>query len=232
MNRPSTWASLAIGVYLLLCRFLVGGSAEAMWSAYLTGSVVVLAGAFALALPRARGVFAVRIFSGAWLLLSPFVLAFGGAAAASAWVAGALLVGTGEPRRLLFALAAAARVALLTHGVRTLTPCQVSSARCRDAPPEPEFLGRRIVECSAQIRATMLADPSGTDAEVCLAGYRSCVEDMVTLAALVAEERAKAGALRRFRLRMVRSEAANSLARARETLPDTAGAARAPYARP
>jgi len=232
MNRLFTWASMVIGVYLLCCRYLVGGSAGAVWSAYLAGSVILVAGVFALALPRARGVLAIRILSGAWLLASPFVFGFGGAAAASAWVAGTLLVGTGEPRRALFALAAAARVALLTHGVKTLSPCQVSSARCHDTPPEPEFLARRIVECSAQIRATMLGDPSDTDAEICLTGYRSCVDDMVTLAALVAEERARSGALRRFRLRMIRSEASYSLARARETLPDTAGAARAPRVRP
>ena len=215
---------MAVGAYLLCCRYLVGGSTEAVWSAYLAGSVVLVAGAFALALPRARGVFALRILSGAWLLASPFVLGFGGAPAAGAWIAGALLVGTGEPLRALFALAAAARVALLTHGVRTLSPCQVSSGRCRDASPEPEVLRRKIVECSAQIRATMSEEPSEIDAEICLTGYRSCVEDMVTLAALVAAERPKAGALRRLRLRMVKTEASNSLARAREALPDAADA--------
>ncbi len=213
---------MAIGAYLLCCRHLVGGSAEAVWSAYLAGSVVLVAGAFALALPRARGVFAIRILSGTWLLASPFVLGFGDLPATGAWVAGALLVGTGEPLRALFALAAAARVALLTHGVRPLSPCQVSSGRCRDASPEPEVLRRRIVECSAQIRAAMLEHPSETDAELCLTGYRSCVEDTVMLVALVAEERPRSGALRRLRLRMVRSEASNSLARAREALPDAA----------
>lgn len=215
---------MAVGAYLLCCRYLVGGSAEAVWSAYLAGSVVLVSGAFALALPRARGVFAIRILSGAWLLASPFVLGFGGAPAAGAWVAGALLVGTGEPLRALFALAAAARVALLTHGVRTLSPCQVSSGRCRDASPEPEVLRRKIVECSVQIRATTSEEPSEIDAEICLTGYRSCVEDMVTLAALVAAERPKAGALRRVRLRMVKTEASNSLARAREALPDATDA--------
>lgn len=224
MNRPSTWASLAIGVYLLLCRFLVGGSAEAIWSAYLTGSIVLLTGAFALALPRMRGVFAVRIVSGAWLLLSPFVLAFGGAAAVSAWVAGALLVATGEPLRALFAFAASARIVLLAYGLKALSPHHVSSVRCRHVPPEAELLGRRIVECCVQIRATMLEDPSETEIEACSLGYRACAEDMVTLTALIALERPKAGVLRRLRLWAIKGEAREALVRAQETLPNARSA--------
>jgi hypothetical protein len=49
---------------------------------------------------------------------------------------------------------------------------------------------------------------------------------MVTLAAMVAEERAKAGPLRRVKLRMVKGEALHSLARVREVLQDAAGTGR------
>lgn len=217
---------MAVGVYLLCCRYFVGGSAEAVWSAYLAGTAVLVAGAFALALPWTRWVLAARLLSGAWLLASPFVLGFGGAAAASATVAGALLVAAGEPSRVLFALSAPARLALLMYGVRTISPREVSSARASVGSPEPELLGRRIVECCSQIRATMLACPSRTETEGCLAGYGSCVGDMVTLAAMVAKERAKSGPLRRLKLRMVKGEAFHSLARVREVLQDAAGTAR------
>ena len=164
MRASRTWASMAVGVYLLCCRYLVGGSAEAVWSAYLVGSVVLLANAFAIALPRTPWVLAIRMLSGAWLLASPVVLGFGGAPAAGAVIAGALLVVAGEPLRFLFALSASARVVLLVHGVRTLSPREVSFARDAAGSPEPEMLGRRIVECCSQIRATMLDRPSKTEA--------------------------------------------------------------------
>lgn len=217
---------MAIGVYLLCCRFLVGGSTVAVWSAYLAGSAVLVAGAFAISLPQARWVFAIRILSGTWLVASPFVLGFGGVPAVGALIAGALLVATGEPLRALLGLAASARVALLVYGLKTLSPRQVSSVRCRCASPGPELLARRIVECSSQIRVTMLEDPSEDEIETCIVGYRSCVNDMVTLAAMVAEEREKSGPLRRLKLRIVRGEALHSLARAREALPDAVGTAR------
>ena len=222
MNRLATWASMAVGVYLLCCRYLVGGPAEAIWSTYLAGAAVLVAGAFAIALPSPRWALAVRMLSGAWLLASPFALGFGGVPAASALIAGALLLATGEPRRALFDLAGAARIALLVHGMKALSPLQVSSVRCRHAPTEPEALARRIVECSFQIRATMLESPSETEIESCLVGYKSCADDMVTLAAMVAKEHPKSGAMRRLKLRMVRGEALHSLARAREALPDRA----------
>jgi hypothetical protein len=217
---------MAIGVYLICSRFLVGGSAVAVWSAYLAGSAVLVAGTLAISLPQARWVFAIRILSGTWLVGSPFALGYGGVPAASALIAGALLVVTGEPLRALFGLAASARAALLVYDLKTLSPHQVSSFQGRCASPGPELLARRIVECSSQIRVTMLEDPSEDEIETCIVGYRSCVDDMVTLAAMVGEEREKSGPLRRLKLRMVRGEALHSLACARETLRDAVGTAR------
>lgn len=113
--------------------------------------------------------------------------------------------------------------------MKALTPHHVSSARCRHVPSETELLGRRIVECRVQIRATMLDDPSESEIEACSLGYRACAEDMVTLAALIAVERPKAGVLRRLRLWAIKGEAGVALARAREALPNARGA---PCARP
>jgi hypothetical protein len=185
-----------------------------------------VAGAFAISLPHARWVFAIRILSGTWLVASPFVLGFGGLPAASALIAGVLLVATGEPLRALFGLAASARVALLVYDLKTLSPRQVSSFQGRCASPGPELLARRIVECSSQIRATMLEDPSEDEIKTCIVGYRSCVNDMVTLVAMVAQERPKSGVLRRLKLRMARGEARHALACAREGLRDAVGTAR------
>jgi hypothetical protein len=197
----------------------------AVWSAYLAGSALLVAGAFAISLPHARWVFAIRILSGTWLVASPFMLGFGGLPAASALIAGALLVATGEPLRALFGLASA-RVALLVYDLKTLSPRQVSSFQGRCASPGPELLARRIVECSSQIRATMLEDPSEDEIKTCIVGYRSCVNDMFTLVAMVAQERPKSRVLRRLKLRMVRGEALHALACAREGLRDAVGTAR------
>ena len=54
---------------------------------------------------------------------------------------------------------------------------------------------------------------------MCALGYRSCVNDMITLTHLANEELPNAVPIRRMKLRRVRRKATDALSEAREALP-------------
>ena len=82
-----------------------------------------------------------------------------------------------------------------------------------------ERLCRHIVECSYEIRRTLLKRTSGVEVGMCVLGYRACVNGGSTLNRLINKELPDSGLLRRLRLKIARRQAARSLSRVREVLP-------------
>jgi hypothetical protein len=83
----------------------------------------------------------------------------------------------------------------------------------------PRELSRRIVERADEIHRTLLESPSEVQVEMCALGYRTCVNDMITLTHLVNEESKTAGPIKRLRLRAARRRATDSLFVVREAMP-------------
>jgi hypothetical protein len=83
----------------------------------------------------------------------------------------------------------------------------------------PEQLCWHLVECSREIRRTLLGQTSGVEVGMCILGYRACLNDSITLNRLIDKELPESGPIRRLRLEMIRRQAAHSLARAREVIP-------------
>ncbi|MBW8270191.1 SPW repeat protein [Caldovatus aquaticus] len=89
MTHPDDWkqilagGQLVLGVLLFLMPWLVGFSAAPApaWSAWVTGLLVALAGAGALAGYAGAGGWA-NLVLGAWAVIAPWVLGFAGQAAA------------------------------------------------------------------------------------------------------------------------------------------------------
>src|ERR687894_619455 len=119
-------------------------------------------------------------------------------------------------------------VALLLHYLmgnpgyraRRLSPEAIVGHRIRESETEtPEELSHRIVERADEIHRTLLELPSEVQVEMCALGYRTCVNDMVTLTHLINEEYPGAGPIKRFKLRAARRRATDSLSGAREAMP-------------
>jgi hypothetical protein len=83
----------------------------------------------------------------------------------------------------------------------------------------PEGLAGSIVERTAEIRRTLQENPSEVQIEMCVLGYRTCVNDMITLTRLVDEELPGASFMRRLTLRRARKRAAGALSATRDALP-------------
>ena len=83
----------------------------------------------------------------------------------------------------------------------------------------PEQLCWHLVECSYDIRRTLLGQTSGVEVGMSLLGYRACLNCGIALNRLIDKELPESGPLRRLRLGMLRRQAAHSLARAREVIP-------------
>ncbi|WP_047863735.1 hypothetical protein [Rubrobacter aplysinae] len=83
----------------------------------------------------------------------------------------------------------------------------------------PREISRSIVERSEEIQRTMSESPSEIQTEMCAIGYRSCVNDMITLTHKINAALPEAGLVGRMRLRADRRRATDSLAKARRSLP-------------
>lgn len=149
-------------------------------------------------------------------------------------------VATAEPRVLLVALVVVpfmvAGVLLLrssrgfsglSKGTRSLSPESIAGYR----PPEeiagtgklgeqsPHELSRSIVERSDEIRRTLSESPSEIQVEMCAIGYRSCVNDMISLTHKISAATTGANFVEKLRLRADRRRATDSLAKTRQALP-------------
>ena len=106
------------------------------------------------------------------------------------------------------------------YRARRLSPEAILRHRAREnRAPTPEELSRQIVERSDEIHRTLLRSPSEVQVEMCALGYRTCVNDMITLTHLVNEEMSLAGPIKRLKLRAARRRATDSLSGAREAMP-------------
>jgi len=83
----------------------------------------------------------------------------------------------------------------------------------------PERLCRHIIECSYEIRRTLLGQTSGVEVRMCILGYRACLNGGITLNRLINKELPESGLLRRLRLKIARRQVTHSLLRVREVLP-------------
>ena len=110
------------------------------------------------------------------------------------------------------------------YGARRLSPEDIVGYRSVGERQEADAvtLSRTIVERTGEIRRTLLSSPSGVQVEMCVLGYRACVNDMITLTHLAGEESKTAGPLKRLKLRRHRRLATDALTAAREALPPNA----------
>ena len=116
------------------------------------------------------------------------------------------------------------RSAAPPYGARRLSPEDIVGYRSVGERQEADAatLSRTIVERTGEIRRTLLSSPSLVQVEMCVLGYRACVNDMITLTHLAGEESKTAGPLKRLKLRRRRRLATDALTDAREALPPNA----------
>jgi hypothetical protein len=227
--RRRKWATVLLGAYLFIAPWIFGTSGDEASStnAWIVGACIVVA---TLRVPIVSGLQAARLIKfglGAWLLASPFVLGFAGSSAAwNAWIVGTLILTLADTLSLAFDfLSLAFDLSSWIHAqksgyqVRRISPGMLLRFREREEHMHSEQLCRHIVECSYQIRRTLLGQTSGVEVGMCILGYRACVNDSITLNRLIDKEMPESRPVRRLRLEMIRLQVAHSLARAREVIP-------------
>ncbi len=124
------------------------------------------------------------------------------------------------PLTLLVALLARWILNSESYRMRRLSPEVIARYRYRrPATDSPEELSRSIVERASEIRRTLAEEYSEIRVEMCILGYRACVNDMITLTHLANEELPNAGLIKRMKLRRARKKATDALVEAREALP-------------
>jgi hypothetical protein len=124
------------------------------------------------------------------------------------------------PLTLVVALLARWVLNSAPYNMRRLSPEVITRYRYRRPDAHsPEELSRSIVERASEIQRTLAEEHSEIRVEMCILGYRACVNDMITLTHLTNEELPNAGLLRRMKLRRARKKATDALAGAREALP-------------
>jgi hypothetical protein len=156
----------------------------------------------------------------AWLLASPFALGFAGSNAAwNTWIVGALILALADTLSLAFDFLSWLHALELHYQARRISPKKCLRYGEREEHMPPERLCRHIVECSYEIRRTLLGQTSDVEAGMCLMGYRACLNDGIRLNRLIDKELSESGPVRRLRLEIIRRQAARSLARAREVIP-------------
>jgi hypothetical protein len=107
----------------------------------------------------------------------------------------------------------------LGYQARRISPEKLVRYEKQEEPMSPAQLCWHLVECSREIRRTLLGQTSGVEVGMCLLGYRACLNDGIKLNRLIDKELPESGPIRRLRLQMIRRQAAHSLVRAREVIP-------------
>ncbi len=220
--RRHKWTTVFLGAYLFIAPWLFGTSEDepSSTNAWIVGTCIVVA---TLRVPIAsglRGAELARVGLGAWLLASPFALGFAESSAAwNAWIVGTLILVMADTLSLAFDLSSWIHAQKLRYQARRISPGMLLRFGKREEHMHPERLCRHIVECSYQIRRTLLGQTSGVEVGMCILGYRACVNDSITLNRLIDKELPESGPVRRLRLEMIRRQAVRSLARAREVIP-------------
>lgn len=104
-----------------------------------------------------------------------------------------------------------------------ITPAMITAHKIRDSlDVTPEGLSKSIVERAAAIRRGVPDKPSEVEVEMYALGYRTCVNDMITLTHIANEDLKEANFIRRIRLRRCLRKATEALATTRKALPKNA----------
>jgi hypothetical protein len=220
--RRRKWTTVFLGAYLFIAPWLFGTSEDEASStnAWIVGACIVVATLRVPIVSGPRAAKPIKFGLGAWLLASPFALAFAASSAAwNAWIVGTLILTLADTSSLAFDLSSWIHAQKLRYQARRISPGMLLRFGEREEHMHSEQFCRHIVECSYQIRRTLLGQTSGVEVGMCILGYRACVNDSITLNRLIDKEMPESGPVRRLRLEMIRRQAAHSLARAREVIP-------------
>ncbi len=217
------WATVLLGTYLFTAPWIFGTSGDETSSAnaWIVGACIVAATLRVPIVSGPRAAELIRVGLGAWLLASPFALGFAGSGPAwNAWIVGILILALADTLSLAFDFLSWIHAQRLRYQARRISPEKLLLRYGeREEHMHPEQLCRHIVECSYEIRRTLLGRTSGVEVGMCILGYRACLNDDVTLHRLINKELPESGLLRRWRLKIARRQAARALSRTREVLP-------------
>ena len=216
------WAAVSLGAYLLTAPWILGisGDRASSANAWIVGACIVAATLRVPILSGPRAAELLKVGQGAWLLASPFALGFAGSGAAwNAWIVGTLILTLADTLSLAFDSLSWLHAQRLRYQARRIFPEKLVRHEEQEEPMSPEQLCWHLVECSYEIRRTLLGQTSGAEVGMSLLGYRACLNCGIALNRLIDKELPESGPLRRLRLGMLRRQAAHSLARAREVIP-------------
>jgi hypothetical protein len=92
-SRPASTLNVLAGIWLILSAWILGfnGVPAAVWDAVLVGIVVLVLAACRLGTAGTNGLSWLNLILGIWLIISPFVLGFSGAAMGNAVILGILV---------------------------------------------------------------------------------------------------------------------------------------------
>jgi hypothetical protein len=221
-RRWRKWTTVLLGAYLLTAPWILGTSGDEATSAnaWIVGACIVVATLRVPIVSGPRAAELIKVGLGAWLLISPFALGFAASGAAwNAWIVGALIFALADTLILAFDFLSWMHAQQLRYQVRRISPEKLLGYGEREEHMHPERLCRHIVECSYEIRRTLLERTSGVEVGMCVLGYRACLNGGITLNRLIYKELPESGLLRRLRLKIARRQVARSLSRVREVLP-------------
>jgi hypothetical protein len=217
------------GAYLFITPWVLGTSRDEASSAnaWIVGACIVVATLRVPIVSGPRVAERIKFGLGAWLRASPLVLGFAGSAAGwNTWIVGALILAPADTLILAFDFLGWIHAQRLRYQARRISPEKLLRCSGCEKHVPPERLCRHTVECSYEIRRTLLGQTSGTEVGLCILGYRACLNDGVTLNRLIDKELPEPHPLRRLRLKIARRQVAHSLLRAREVLPPRSPQAR------
>ncbi len=216
----SIWIPLLLGVYLVTTPAFWTVGAEAVSYRMQMGSGVILIAVtvWTLGVRKTATTEWIKAALGCWLLIAPFLLVYGSAAAWNARGAGALTLALVVLDNDPLASWTRLRANFLRYRQRSITPGDIVEYRDSQEPPSAEVLSGQIVERADQIHRTLLGEPSEIEVEMCALGCSACMDDLITLALLVSEEQMRSGPLRRMKFRAAYRCATYSLSRTRQAL--------------
>ncbi|MDQ5810628.1 MAG: SPW repeat protein [Actinomycetota bacterium] len=216
------WATGLPGAYLFITPWVLGTSRDEASSAnaWIVGACIVVATLRVPIVSVPRVAERIKVGLGAWLLASPFVLGFAGSAAGwNAWIVGALILALADTLSPAFDVLSWIYAQRLRYQARRISLEKLLRCGERVEHVHPERLCRHIIECSYEIRRTLLGQTSGVEVGMCILGYRACLNGGITLNRLINKELPESGLLRRLRLKIARRQVTHSLLRVREVLP-------------
>lgn len=97
-----------------------------------------------------------------------------------------------------------------------------SASPYEEARPGVAETSRSVAERAAEMVRTLRGSPSEIELEMCALGYQRCTEDVLRLARMVEEQRARCGVLRRLLLELYMIRASAALCRVHEAFPESA----------